>query len=187
MFQRIASSRRSSLSAARPIDRKRGARRCSVHLDGRKPSAIGWMDPRDDEEQGSEDQRDTEPIALPVAGYRPESRPTVYCDLIAKHYATVWTDRGEPQDWEAGRRSDLPTEFSVHRFAPTAARQMWTYATVCMSQESDVKRVELHVFSPVASAAHVELLTAVAHFHRTGSPLEMGHTVNLDPQRQSVI
>jgi hypothetical protein len=55
---------------------------------------------------------------------------------------------------------------------------MWTYATVCMSQESDVKRLELHLFSPVASAAHVELLTAVAHYHRTDSPLDMGHTVN---------
>ena len=47
-----------------------------------------------------------------------------------------------------------------------------------MSQESDSEPIELHLFSPVESPAHVELLTAIAHYHRTAARLGVGHTVN---------
>jgi hypothetical protein len=47
-----------------------------------------------------------------------------------------------------------------------------------MSREDDDERVELHLVSPLAAPAHVELLTAIAHYHRTGAKLGCGHTVN---------
>jgi len=47
-----------------------------------------------------------------------------------------------------------------------------------MSQPVDKKRLELHLFSPVQHEAHVELLTVIAHYHRTGNMLALGHTVN---------
>ena len=47
-----------------------------------------------------------------------------------------------------------------------------------MSEESDADPLELHLFSPIESAEHVELLTVTAHFHRTGGRLALGHTVN---------
>jgi hypothetical protein len=34
------------------------------------------------------------------------------------------------------------------------------------------------MFSPIQTDGHVELLTAVAHYHRTGRLLDLGHTVN---------
>ena len=47
-----------------------------------------------------------------------------------------------------------------------------------MSQPSDVTRLELHLFSPSQYHFHLELLTVIAHYHRTGNRLELGHTVN---------
>ena len=55
---------------------------------------------------------------------------------------------------------------------------MWTYATSGMSLESDVEPIELHLFSRTESERHIELLTVVSHYHRTGILLNEGHTVN---------
>lgn len=101
-----------------------------------------------------------------------------YCSGIQKHYSVVWNGEGELMDWKGGQRADLPTEFRVCRFAPNAEEQTWKYATVCMSQPEDEERLELHLLSPVVWAAHTELLFAIAHYHRTGRRLGLGHTVN---------
>lgn len=55
---------------------------------------------------------------------------------------------------------------------------MWTYATCCMSAAGDPKAIELHLFSPREDDTIVELLAVVAHYHRTGSTLDLDHTVN---------
>ena len=47
-----------------------------------------------------------------------------------------------------------------------------------MTQSDDASRLELHLFSPVQTEDNVELLTVIAHYHRTGSMLALGHTVN---------
>jgi len=47
-----------------------------------------------------------------------------------------------------------------------------------MSQQNDSPPLELHIFSPVESNSHVELLTGIAHYHLTGAYLDVGHTVN---------
>ncbi|HXE53661.1 MAG TPA: suppressor of fused domain protein [Tepidisphaeraceae bacterium] len=44
--------------------------------------------------------------------------------------------------------------------------------------ELPARPVELHLFSPVECDGHIELLTALAHYHRTGEPVGLGHTVN---------
>jgi hypothetical protein len=55
---------------------------------------------------------------------------------------------------------------------------MWTYATCGMSAGIDENPIELHLFSPVQAEELVELLTVVAHYHRRGARLGLGHTVN---------
>jgi hypothetical protein len=47
-----------------------------------------------------------------------------------------------------------------------------------MSQPGDPVPLELHMFSSVQRRELVELLVATAHYHRTGAPLGLGHTVN---------
>src|SRR5688572_14145665 len=106
-----------------------------------------------------------------------EARLVQYCDSLTHHYEDVWARRGEAAVWTRGPVGELPAEFHVLRFPPSRDRPNWTYATVCMSQPADDRRLELHLFSPIAAAEHVELLTVVAHYHRTGARLGVGHTV----------
>lgn len=80
--------------------------------------------------------------------------------------------------WDKGPREELPEEFTVIEFPLSTVRSMWTYATAGMSQPGDDLPVELHLFSPKPSQSHVELLTAIAHYHRNEAQLGMGHTVN---------
>jgi hypothetical protein len=47
-----------------------------------------------------------------------------------------------------------------------------------MSQQPDAIPLELHLFSPEEADCHVELLTAITHYHVTGAYLDIGHTVN---------
>jgi hypothetical protein len=70
----------------------------------------------------------------------------------------------------------------------TPGTSLWTYATSCMSKQEDANPLELHMFSRHESEEIVELLTATAHFHRTGKTLGLGHTVSFGKpwQRESL-
>jgi hypothetical protein len=108
---------------------------------------------------------------------------TPYARALETHYAAAW---GRPPAdrlrWPEGPAGDLPADFCVLRFRRSG--EAWAYATRGMSRPADGQKLELHLLAP-ARAAHepadpglVELLTAVAHYHRTGAPLGLGHTVN---------
>ena len=97
---------------------------------------------------------------------------------LAQHYRGNWGQIGENCPFAAGPVQQLPVDFEVLRFKPTDTRPVWTYATVGMSQPSEPNATELHIFAPEASPSIVELLYATAHFHRTASPLGVGHSVN---------
>jgi len=117
--------------------------------------------------------------ALSISGAWPLIIPmTRYCQQITRHYASVWSNDPVEKRWDKGHVSELPTSFHVLELRPTSIRSFWTYATCCMSTVTDSSRLELHLFSPVQHEGHVELLTAIAHYHRTGSMLALGHTVN---------
>ena len=97
---------------------------------------------------------------------------------IEDHYQKVWGVAAEPCPFSAGPIGQLPVGFSVLKFPPHDKRNMWTYATCCMSQQADQTPIELHMFSPAESDEVVELLVVTAHFHRTAAKLNLGHTVN---------
>lgn len=103
-------------------------------------------------------------------------------NVIAGHYRDVWGVDGQTCRFESrierGPIGELPADFAILRFPPRAGRTMWTYATRCMSQPGDAEPVELHLFSPRAEEGLVELLTATAHFHRTGAALALHHSVS---------
>lgn len=101
-----------------------------------------------------------------------------YLNRLVAHYESVWRSEATRLGWHQGPVSDLSAEFCILEFGPRADRAMWTYATCCMSSSLDQKPLELHLFSPTQSEQHVELLTAIAHYHRTGERLGLGHTVN---------
>lgn len=99
-------------------------------------------------------------------------------DSLFKHYVRNWHGQFKERHWLKGPHDELPEKFCVLEFAPSDADPMWRYATCCMSIVDDPDKVELHVFSTIQSEEIVELLTVVAHFHRTDGRLGVGHTVN---------
>ncbi len=101
-----------------------------------------------------------------------------YKNSIIKHYESFWNKKAVVKNWHESPISSLPKDFCVLEFAPDANRNMWTYATCCMSDQSEKKPIELHLFSPVKTDVIVELLTIVAHFHKHGEVLDLWHTVN---------
>jgi hypothetical protein len=80
--------------------------------------------------------------------------------------------------WTKGPVGEIGLGFEVGRFAPHGERRTWTYATIAMSNAADAEPLELHLLAPRATDEVVELLTVVAHYHRTGARLGLGHTVN---------
>lgn len=101
-----------------------------------------------------------------------------YCDEIREHYVACWGLDVREVKFDRGPLSELPADFRVLRFAPRSNRNMWTYATQCMSQPDDEHRLELHLFAAEDRPELAELLVATAHYHRTGARLSLGHTVN---------
>lgn len=102
-----------------------------------------------------------------------------YVKSIRQHYKQCWDRTSAVMCWNKGPTHELPPEFCVLRLPPRPAKAMWTYATCGMSLSSDPEPLELHVFAPVQCDEElVELLTVVAHYHRTGSFLHLGDTVN---------
>lgn len=102
----------------------------------------------------------------------------VYKKEIIAHYESVWGNKANIKHLRLGPFRDLPVNFCILEFPPTPKRNMWTYATCCMSQINDALPIELHMFSSIQTDEIVELLTAVAHYHRTGIYLNLNHTVN---------
>jgi hypothetical protein len=99
-------------------------------------------------------------------------------DEIKAHYVRNWQNTFVVRKWQRGPISELPPQFSVLEFAPSHPKRAWTYATCCMSQLSGGEAIELHLFSPVQCDLHIELLTAIAHYHNRVRRLRVGHTVN---------
>ena len=106
-----------------------------------------------------------------------------YSAAIEKHLTQIWSQPLERIRVSRGPIHELPVDFHVlvmHRLP-----EFLVYATRCMSQPSDKVRLELFVFTrnefegdPKDGLGLAELLTAVAHYHRTGAHLGLHHTVN---------
>jgi hypothetical protein len=99
-------------------------------------------------------------------------------EQIQNHYESVWQNNAIVCSFSNGPTHELPADFSVLKFPPNRHRNMWTYATCCMSAPSNSPPIELHLFSPHESEEIVELLFAAAHYHRTAAHLDLHHTVN---------
>lgn len=97
---------------------------------------------------------------------------------ISDHYQQCWQTSGTALRWTQGPTHELPESFSVLLFRPTTSRKVWTYATCGMSLPTDPEPLELHIFAPQRSDQLVELLTAIAHYHRNSTFLGCGDTVN---------
>jgi hypothetical protein len=102
-----------------------------------------------------------------------------YSSSVLRHYQQIWGEPAYEAWWARGPIGELPASFRVVVFDPTRQRSVWVYSTCGMSDAPGESAIELHLFSPAEYSGHIELLTVVAHYHRTGHPLDVvGSTVN---------
>ena len=101
-----------------------------------------------------------------------------YTSDLKRHLCGLWGAFAEEAKWPAPpNRAPSPSP-TVLVFRPRRERALWTYASCGMSDPSLPNPLELHLFSKREDQSLIELLTIVADYHRTGSPLGLHHTVN---------
>lgn len=101
-----------------------------------------------------------------------------YNKIIQKHYLDNWNQEGKSIVWEMGPMNDLDNHFSILEFEPRKDTNMWAYATCCLTDDFQENPIELFMFSPKKSMECIEILTALAFYHKTESELALWHTVN---------
>lgn len=100
-------------------------------------------------------------------------------NLITKHNEKTWKKKASYFIFDKGPVQEMYANFRVLEFEPDPERSMWTYATSWMSSSDDVTPVELHMFSNRRDRSLIELLTAVAYYHKNTSNLRLNDFVNL--------
>jgi hypothetical protein len=104
-----------------------------------------------------------------------------YLDRIARHYRAHWAGPVETLRWTDGPVEAVRPGFRVLLFQRPAGS--FAFATCGMSAPEDPAALELHLLVNPSDCLRaceyvVELLASAAHYHRTGQPLDHGHTVN---------
>ncbi|WP_159090557.1 suppressor of fused domain protein [Aquimarina aquimarini] len=102
------------------------------------------------------------------------------CDLrnkIIEHYEKNWRKLSKAEIWDTEKVDKRLDNFEVLVFKPNKDRDMWTYATCGMSTMEEDTPIELHIFSKKEDNSLIELLTAIAYYHREMN-LNLSHTVN---------
>jgi hypothetical protein len=107
-----------------------------------------------------------------------------YRDDLEEHDKGRWSEPIDQIRLEKGPIQELPAEFRVLVFRRSA--DTLVHATICMSQPDDFERIELYMITDRRIEARhqiAEILTVVAHYHRTGARLGLGHSVNFGRPR----
>ena len=100
-----------------------------------------------------------------------------YKKKIISHYETVFKNQANILKWDKGPVNTFSNDFCILEFSPNQSRDMWTYATCCMSEENEFSRIELHIFSKKQDRSIIELLYATAYYHKQFK-LNLNHTIN---------
>jgi hypothetical protein len=101
-----------------------------------------------------------------------------YQEEIIEHYEKTFNNHASIYIFDKGPFEKLPIDFRLLEFPPIGEKTMWTYATCCMSQPGDTERIEIHMFSMVKDHTILELLSALAYYHRSANKVGLNHTVN---------
>jgi hypothetical protein len=102
-----------------------------------------------------------------------------YRKEILNHYKKVW----EFSDYyfinlEEGPMKIFDPDFTIIVIPPNKKRDVWTYATLGMSDSKNEPYVELHLFSEDENDDLSEILTATAYYHTTEHKVMLNDTIN---------
>jgi hypothetical protein len=98
-------------------------------------------------------------------------------EKIIEHYCENWDIEPNVLTWNKGPIETLNDTFKILEFPPCKNRDMWTYATVAMSNLDDVLPIEVHIFSSKQDRTIVELLYAIAYYHQKTKEIKLNDTV----------
>jgi hypothetical protein len=101
-----------------------------------------------------------------------------YLEIIKEHYNQYWGNAPSVCYMNGGPLHQLPAGYHVLRYAPSTTNNAWVYATCGMSMPTNKSQIELHIYAPEKNDDLVEILSALCHYHNTGSSLGLNHTVN---------
>ncbi len=100
-----------------------------------------------------------------------------YSDRLLDHYEYFFDVDYTGIKLDLDIMSELNDEFCVLKFKPTEQRDVWIYATHCMSCTEDFAPVELYMYSQTEHDEIAEILTNIAYYHKTTSNLESTHVI----------
>jgi hypothetical protein len=92
-----------------------------------------------------------------------------YHDAARHHVTTFFAGHQcTEQQWDRGPMADV-ADFSVVRFSPGPKTKLWSYCSLGASspRSEEEERFEFLLLSPRSDDRIVELVTMVAHYHRT--------------------
>ena len=95
---------------------------------------------------------------------------------LDQHCSEYWGPKTDERIWQGGPA--LPSECRISIYPPSNKTGCWIYATSGMTPFEEQSLMEIFLMSPCESEGHLELLTAIAHFHQTGALLGPEHTIN---------
>ena len=101
-----------------------------------------------------------------------------YQKEILDHYEHQWKQIPKIYLWDKGPLEKMHHDFRVLEFSPSLKRNMWTYATCCMSQEEESNPIELHIFSLKRDQTIIELLTSLSYYYKNTLKFDLWHTIN---------
>ncbi|WP_067486604.1 suppressor of fused domain protein [Actinomadura hibisca] len=83
--------------------------------------------------------------------------------------------------WTKGPIQEVLPDFRVRRMSPASPdpEDAWVYVTMGAFEGDRGPRLEFVIEAPAEDPIHVESLAMVAHRHVTGTPLDLGQTVDI--------
>jgi hypothetical protein len=119
-------------------------------------------------------------LLFPASNFSAPPKPdnAVYnLDDLQSHFETHRGAKGKRVQWDPVKK--LHQNFAVVEFEAIGKHNLWIYSTLGMSLDRvDENLIELHMFSSKQDPGLVELLVAVAAYHRNDTPLNLYHTIN---------
>lgn len=100
-----------------------------------------------------------------------------YSDRLLDHYEYFFDIDYTGIRLDLDILEELDEEFCILKFPPTEQREVWAYATLCMSNDDDIAPIELYMYSATENDTIIEILTNIAYFHKTESTLEETHVI----------
>lgn len=106
---------------------------------------------------------------------------SAHVDRLHQHVHAFFSGHAaRRRDFDRGPIQKVLPGFHVLEVSPGPRSELWTYVSIGASFNDDAEsRLEFFMMAAQPSERHVEMLAMVAHYHRTGQRLGLGHTFGI--------